>query len=150
METNHSPQDYTRWNLPKGAKARLGKGRINEIAYSPDGRLLAVGSSIGIWLYDADTGKELNIILGHTQSVNSVSFSSDSRTLVSSSGDKTVRLWDVETGKPLKTLIGHTSSVKYVSFSPNNHILASGGKYKDEIRLWDVETGKHLKNTHWT
>ena len=142
MKTNHSTQDYTRWNLPEGAKARLGKGWINEIAYSPDGRLLAVGSSIGIWFYDADTGEELNIILGHTQSV---SFSSDSRTLVSSSGDKTVRLWDVKTGKPLKTLTGHTSNFKHVSFSPNNHILASIGRYKDEIRLWDVETGKHLK-----
>ncbi len=145
MKINHPTQDYTRWNLPEGAKARLGKGWINDIAYSADGRLLAVGSSIGIWLYDADTGEELNIILGHTQSVKSVSFSPDSRTLVSSSGDKTVRLWDIETGKPLKTLTGHTSSVKYVSFSPNNHILASVGMYKDEIRLWDVETGKHLK-----
>ena len=38
-------QDYTQWNLPDGAKARIGKGRINEIAYSPDGTQLAVATS---------------------------------------------------------------------------------------------------------
>ena len=47
-------QDYTRWGLPDGAKVRLGKGWISgDVAYSPDGSLLAVTSSIGIWLYDA-------------------------------------------------------------------------------------------------
>ena len=50
-------QDHTRWGLPEGAIARLGKGRISgNIAYSPDGTLLAVASTIGIWLYDASTG----------------------------------------------------------------------------------------------
>lgn len=34
---NTFAQDYTRWGLPDGAKARLGKGWINEIQYSPDG-----------------------------------------------------------------------------------------------------------------
>ena len=46
-------QEYTQWNLPEGARARLGKGHIGEIAYSPDGNRLAVASSIGIWIYDA-------------------------------------------------------------------------------------------------
>ena len=46
--------DYTKWHLPEGAKLRLGKGYINEIAYSPDSSRLAVASSIGIWIYDAE------------------------------------------------------------------------------------------------
>ena len=49
---NTSAQDYTQLSLPEGAKARLGKGRIGEIQYSPDGTQLAVASSVGIWLYD--------------------------------------------------------------------------------------------------
>ena len=40
--------DYTQFSLPKGAKARLGKGKVGQIAYSPDGNRLAVASSIGI------------------------------------------------------------------------------------------------------
>ena len=51
---NSFAQDYTRWELPEGAKSRFGKGLITgNIEYSPDDRKLAVGSSIGVWLYDA-------------------------------------------------------------------------------------------------
>ena len=45
---NTLAEDPTQWNLPEDAKARLGKGRINEIQYSPDGKLLVVASGIGI------------------------------------------------------------------------------------------------------
>ena len=56
-------QDYTRWNLPEGAKVRLVPGTINDIQFSPDSTQLAVASSIGIWIYDAHTGEELNLLL---------------------------------------------------------------------------------------
>ena len=59
-------QDYTQLSLPEGAKARLGKGWINEIAYSPDGTRLAVAGGIGIWLYDTATYQELALLTGHT------------------------------------------------------------------------------------
>ena len=49
--SNIFAQDYTQWHLPEGAKARLGKGSISDIQYSPDGTRLAVASSLGIWLY---------------------------------------------------------------------------------------------------
>ena len=88
-------QDYTQWSLPKGAKARLGKGRITgNIAYSPDGTRLAIASSIGIWIYDAHTGKELALLTGHTESVSDVSFSPDGATLASACPIDMVLLWE--------------------------------------------------------
>ena len=54
LDSNPVSQDYTQWNLPPGTTARLGKGRISdvlnppEIAYSPDGKLIAVVSAIGV------------------------------------------------------------------------------------------------------
>ena len=43
-------QDYNRWSLPDGALMRLGKGDVRDDAWSPDGTLLALGGSLGIWL----------------------------------------------------------------------------------------------------
>ena len=54
--------DSPQWHLPEGVKARLGKGSINDIAYSPDGTVLAVASSIGVWLYDASSGEARTLL----------------------------------------------------------------------------------------
>ena len=141
-----SPQ----WHLPEGAKARFGKGTINEIAYSPDGTQLAVASGIGIWIYDAQTGEELDLLSGHTDEVMSVSFSPNGNTLASGGGmfDGTIRLWDVSTGTHIRTILAQTrwyppGSVDSVSFSPDGTTLASesGG----DIHLFDVSTGTHIR-----
>ena len=81
---NTFAQDYTQWGLPAGAKARLGKGTINEIAYSPDGTRLAVAGGIGIWVYDMETYQEIALLTGHTMGVSSVAFSSDGNTIATS------------------------------------------------------------------
>ena len=98
---NGMAQDYTRMSLPEGAKARLGKGIISDIAYSPDGRRLAVSGSIGVWIHDAQSGKALSLITGDTSYVNSVSFAPDGKTLATGSGDGTILLWDALTGAPV-------------------------------------------------
>jgi WD40 repeat protein len=136
-------QDYTQWNLPDGAIARLGKGRVSEVAFSPDGKFLAVATSIGIWLYDTRTLEELALLTGHTSGVNSVSFSPDGRTLASGSGDDTVKLWSVSERKEIATLKGHSWDVLSVSFSPDGSVLASGSE-DGTVKLWSVSERKEI------
>ncbi len=133
--------DYTQWTLPKGAKARLGKGSVREVAYSPDGNRLAVASGTGIWLYDAHTGKELSLLTGHTGSVLTAAFSPDGTTIASGSIDDTVMLWDAGTGLHKHTLIGHKGAVTGVVFSSDGKILASSSM-DTTIRVWDAVTGE--------
>ena len=45
-------EDVTTWALPEGAIARLGRGSVRDMAFSPDGQCFAVGTSIGLWLYE--------------------------------------------------------------------------------------------------
>ena len=67
--SNAFSEAYTRWHLPPGVKARLGKGRINAISYFPDGNKLAVATTIGTWIYDVHTGEALDLLTGHTGQV---------------------------------------------------------------------------------
>ena len=135
-------QGVTRWHLPEGAKARFGKGSINEIRYSPDGTMLAVATNVGIWLYDTQTGEELNLISENGFEVSTIAFSPDGRTLASEGNNRTVRLWNVKSGRQIRTFTGHERYITCLAFSPDGKTIASGGA--SEVRLWDVESGREL------
>ena len=70
--------DYRTWHLPEGATARLGKGAMGAsdraVALSADGRCLAVGSGIGVWLYEAAASRAMALLASSGQ-VHSVAFS---------------------------------------------------------------------------
>ena len=72
MNPQNSPP-YTQWELPPGALARLGKGALTDIQYSPDGTRLAVACYIGVWLYDVHTRTEIALLKhGQDQSATSI------------------------------------------------------------------------------
>ena len=133
VEDNKPVEDWTKWELPKAAKARLGKGDINAMQFSPDGTQLAVGSSIGVWLYDAKTGKEISLFPGACQSL---AFSLDGRFIANGGGNlvggsgryhgEEVQLWEVSTGKRVP-LANSPSPASALLFSEDGKTLISLG-----------------------
>ena len=137
LPPNTFSQGYTQLSLPDGATARLGKGSVSEVHYSPDGTRLAVASSIGIWLYDTATYQEIAWLAGHTGRVSSIAFSPDGGKLAGASYDGAVRLWDAMTGEHKLTLTGHTNWAHSVVFSPDGRTLASAGG-DGTVLLWTL------------
>ncbi|TFI54976.1 serine/threonine protein kinase [Mastigocladus laminosus UU774] len=80
----------------------------------------------------------------HSDSVNSVAFSPDGKTLASGSWDKTVKIWNVGTGQVIRTLNGHSNFVYSVAFSPDGKTLASGS-FDNTIKIWNVGTGQVIR-----
>lgn len=122
--------------------ATLGRGWINDLAWSPDGETLAAATAAGIWLYEAhDLDAAPRFLQGHTAPVSSIDFSSDGHLLVSGGWDKTLRLWDMDAGTQRTLLEGHNGQVESVAFSPDDTMIVSGG-FDSTLRLWDVESGE--------
>lgn len=147
---NSFAADTTRMSLPEGAIARLGKGIINEIAYSPNGEYLAVAASIGIWIYDMETYQEIALITGTEGHINSVAFSPDGNTIVGGSQDGYVYFWNVNTWERSKILSSNVNWINSVVFSPDgNTIASSGGTYEGTepvIDLWNFHTDELLRS----
>ncbi|MCY4401729.1 MAG: WD40 repeat domain-containing protein [Candidatus Poribacteria bacterium] len=137
-------QEHTHFGLLPNTKARFGKGRIHQVKYFPDGNRLAVATSIGVWIYDVQTGEPLDLLTEHTAPVKSIEFSLDGATLASGSEDKTIRLWDTSTGKLKSTCLEHEDEVVLLAFCPSGKSLASTSGSSD-IQIWDVQTGNVLK-----
>ena len=173
LATGVFAQDVSQWHLPEGAIARLGKGKIKDIKYSPDGTRLTVASSVGIWLYDTETYQEVALLTQDTDSgervvFNSVAFSPDGDTMATSSEspiqlwdvaqadtralasvwhESPIQLWDVATGTPLRIFTNHrifdNDDHTNIVFSSDGETLASSRG--QTIHLWDVATGKQTK-----
>ena len=108
--------------------------RVVSVAFSPNGEILAVVSSVlGLW--NVATKQQIATLRGEGQPY-SVAFSPDG-TLATGLWNGTIELWDVGTKRQIATLKGHTQWVRSVSFSQDGTLLASGSN-DGIIRLWDV------------
>ena len=107
------------------------------------GTRLAVVSTIGIWIYDVQTCKPLDLLIGHTGPVNSIVFSPDGGTFATASDDNTARLWDTITSEHKASFVGHTGAINSVAFSPDGERLATASDDKT-IGLWNLHTGEQI------
>jgi WD40 repeat protein len=118
------------------------RAEMNAVAFSPNGRILAVGSwNPGVQLYDVATSKRLRGI-NHPKDagVGSIAFSPDGQTVASGSWD-VILLSDVATGKELAQLKADMQNVNGLAFTPDGKKLVSGGQVPS-VFIWDVASKK--------
>ena len=145
-------ENYPQWYLPKEAKMRLGKGGMENIQFSPDGTQLAVASSMGVWIYDVETGNEISLFAGMR---GSVIYSPDGRFIASSGEDPLsslggtslengVVLWHIAKGSAV-SVKDTLPPASILRFSNDSETLIFLSKSRDTIYRVGVETGETRK-----
>ena len=152
-----SSDTHPRWELVRtlGDSSKADSpltNRVNALAFSPDGKLLATGSgdpsrSGEIKIWNPQTGalvRELS--KPHKDAVLSLDFSRDGRLLASGSADRAVRIWETSTGKLFRNLEAHGSHVLSVTFRNDARRLASASA-DNTVKTWDIQNSDVLATT---
>lgn len=124
----------------------IGWGQVDRIRFSPDGQLLGIATTIGIFLHDANTNLRIREI-PVASPIRAFNFSPDGQLMATGHDDRRVRLWRVSDGSLVRTLEGgHNSAVWSVAFSPDGTLLATTAAAEDgTINLWQVNGGTLLR-----
>jgi WD40 repeat protein len=126
---------------------KTGLDNVRAVVYSPDSTMFATGGHseekefIKIW--DANTGKLIANVTGHTSTVTCLAWTADGRRLISGSCDRSIRTWNTSTWQQITILAEQTHTVSAIAISPNDRILASAS-WDDTTRLWNLGDGQSI------
>jgi len=122
------------------------KGIINRVAFSPDGVYLASSSydnELFLWKSDGSFYKELD---GLDNIINALSFSYDSKVLVSMDAIGNGISYSIPSGSEFSRFNGHDNTVFSADFSPasagGNYVVASAGGNENVIQIWNAINGR--------
>src|SRR5262249_16036459 len=116
------------WAGERPANAPRGRGTSAawHVAFSPDGRMLALtGGELSIPIWGSAPGGQRLLLEGHNQPTACVAFSPDGRLQASASLDGTIYLWSLETRQQLTRFTGHRGKANSLAFSATGDMLIS-------------------------
>jgi WD40 repeat protein len=126
---------------------RLFLSDAGEVAFSPDGKRIAIGGYGGtITLRDTITGQRIFSLVHNNNYITEVVFSPNERILAAGQSDGVITLWDTSTGTLQTTLQADELEVVSLAFSPDGNLLASFSSDdsgdKQSLTLWEVNSGQ--------
>ncbi|MEZ7129799.1 hypothetical protein ACBR40_31070 [Nonomuraea sp. AD125B] len=128
---------------PKAVAVLRQPGEPADVAFSPDGRMVAVTSATGLTLLDVLTPATPATLAAFTSpdggAVRSVAFSPDGRSLVAGAATGALHLWNIAAATLTGTAAGAGVAVEDVAFGPDGDILAAASA-DGVVRLWDIAT----------
>jgi RNA polymerase sigma factor (sigma-70 family) len=130
---------------PVGPGLQASRGRVRNVAFSPDGRLIASSHQDGrLRLWDVARGQVLHDFPADNGAAHSAAFTPDGKLLLVTDPGAALRLYEVASGKEVRAFVGHTAPVRDVAISADGQRALSCSLDKT-LRLWDLQTGKELR-----
>jgi len=130
---------------PVGCDLQANRGRVRNVTFSPDGRLIASShqdARLRVW--DIARGEVLHTFPADNNAVHSAAFTPDGNYLLVIDPDATLRLYEAGSGQEVRKLEGHAERVTDVAVSADG-ARALSCSFDKTLRLWDLQTGKELR-----
>jgi WD40 repeat protein len=116
--------------------------KINAIALSPDGNILAgAGENGTLYLWDVKNNYAVKEIPKFGNPLTSVEFGPEGRRIVTGDNVGVVKIYDNQAGMVIRTLSGHTSGIEQIRFNHGGTFMATASKDKT-VRLWNMSNLK--------
>ena len=124
---------------------------ILRVEFSPTGELLVGGTSDGsVVVWNTTTCRNLFSLVGHTSKVTGVCFAED-KTLLTCSGDRTIRRWDLNRNGALTKTTMCWSNCQDISTGSAGGSICASAHFDGGLRFWDtrvVSSTEELKGVH--
>lgn len=125
--------------LPKNSIARFGRGSLGQMAFSPDGQYLAVGTWVGIWLYELATMTVSALWETERGMIGTLTFSPNGEWIAFSNSDYVLKVWNIQRGTC--TQIEVDAYISRLTFSSDSQWLAVSYANSSRVECWDPITG---------
>ncbi|MCG8626576.1 MAG: WD40 repeat domain-containing protein, partial [Proteobacteria bacterium] len=114
------------------------------MAFSPDNASLAVGTRVGVWMYELDTMQPVTLFETERGMISNVVLSPDGKWVATSNADGIIKVREIETQQRVANIQGWHGGTSRLTFSPDSRYIAASGHGDGDIYIWCPKTGQHV------
>jgi WD40 repeat protein len=134
------------WDTATGKprrRFRVPRAAMQNLEFSPDGRLLIIPGGCFVRVWDIEKGQEVLQQDAHAYGVTSLAFTRDGQSIISGGGE-TIHVWDAKTGQQRQVMVAHRWGVNQVKVRSDGRTIVSCGA-DGTVRMHDLTTGKEVR-----